>query len=294
MINSKNSNAPVKSFEKTPRPRSQRSDFLRAIWITLRAFLVAYLLVLLLAMWFEESLIFFPFKYPAGDWTPAGIVVEDANFTAADGTKLHGWYVPHEEPAAYVLFLHGNAGNVTDRIEALRALHDTVGAAVLILDYRGYGRSEGKPNEQGVLQDARAARSWLAERAGIDESQIVLLGESIGGAVAVQLAAEAPPRALVLQNPFTSMPDVAAVHYPFLPVRLLMDTQLNSLAKIKDYRGPLMISHGADDEVVPLAQGRRLFDAASSQQKQFFEIPGGTHNELLPPAYYLALREFLR
>jgi fermentation-respiration switch protein FrsA (DUF1100 family) len=265
---------------------------LRAVWITLRVFLVAYLLLVLLAMLFEESLIFFPSKYPDGDWQPDGLQFEDAHFTTADGTRLHAWYVPHESPTAYVLFLHGNAGNLTHRIDALNDLHGVVGAAVLILDYRGYGRSEGRPNESGILQDARAARAWLAERAKIDEGEIVLLGESLGSAVAVQLAAEKPPRALVLQNAFTSMPDLAAVHYPMLPGQL-MDTRLDSLSKIRAYHGPLLASHAGNDEIVPFAQGQRLFDAAPGTNKQFLKIAGCGHNDLLPREYYEALKDFL-
>ncbi|MCA9268912.1 MAG: alpha/beta hydrolase, partial [Planctomycetales bacterium] len=149
-------------------------------------------------------------------------------------------------------------------------------------------------DEQGVMQDARAARAWLAQRAAVDEKQVVLLGESLGGGAAVGLAAEVPPRALVLQSTFTSMPDVAAVHYPFLPARLLMDTRFDSLAKIASYHGPVFSSHGERDEIVPLAQGRRLFDAAPSSQKRFLEISGAGHNDALPPDYYRELAEFLQ
>ena len=123
---------------------------------------VAYLFMVVLLMLLEESMIFFPSKYPKGIWKPLGLTVEDADFQAADGTKLHGWYVPHEHPTATVLFLHGNAGNITDRVDSLERLHD-IGASVFIFDYRGYGRSAGQPNEKGILLDARAARAWLAK-----------------------------------------------------------------------------------------------------------------------------------
>ena len=125
---------------------------------------IAYLCVVLVMMFLEESLIFVPVKYPEGDWHPPGLAIEEANFQAADGVALHGWYVPHPKPMAAVLFLHGNGGNITHRAEALRALHARVGVSVLILDYRGYGRSGGSPSERGILADARAARDWLARR----------------------------------------------------------------------------------------------------------------------------------
>ena len=272
--------------------RQRRLPWLKVLWRTAQVFLVAYLAVLLLAMLLEEFLIFFPSKFPAGDWDIAGLPVEDAEFTATDGSRLHGWYIPHPQPTAYILFLHGNAGNITHRIDALESLYRDVQASVLILDYRGYGKSEGRPNERGVLQDARAARAWLANRASVDESEIVLLGESLGGGVAVDLAAEVCPRALVLQNAFTSMPDVAAVHYPFLPARLLMNTQLNSLAKIKSCPAPLFQCHGTADEVVPYEQGERLFAASPATNKEFLELRGG-HNDLLPAEYYTRLRKFL-
>ena len=143
----------------------------------------------------ERSMLFFPVRYPSGNWHPDGLDFEDAWFQAADGTKLHGWYVPHAKPKATVLYCHGNGGNVAYWAGAAKELHDRAGVSVLLFDYRGYGRSEGEPYEAGVLADARAARSWLARREGIAEGQIVLLGRSLGGAVAVDLAATDGARA---------------------------------------------------------------------------------------------------
>ncbi|OHB76797.1 MAG: hypothetical protein A2W31_12725 [Planctomycetes bacterium RBG_16_64_10] len=255
--------------------------------------LVAYGGVLLLLMWFEESLIFVPAKYPDGDFHPAGLVFEDAQFAAADGTGLHGWYVAEPEPCAVLLFAHGNAGNLTHRADVVWTLHRRLAATVMIFDYRGYGRSAGSPNEAGILQDARAARAWLARRAAVDEAQIVLFGESIGGAVMVDLAAQDGARALILQSTFTSLPDVAAHHFPWAPVRLLMRTRLDSLDKIARYGGPLVQSHGDADEIVPYELGRRLHRAAPSSSKKFITIPGGFHNDPLPNWYYGELRRFL-
>ena len=243
-------------------------------------------------MFFEESLIFFPSKYPDGYWQhPPGVAIKDAEFESADGTRLHGWYLPHPDPSAVVLFCHGNAGNITNRIGVLRRLHDDVGASVLIFDYRGYGRSEGAPDEDGILQDARAARAWLAEKAGVEEEKIVLLGRSLGGAVAVDLAAKDGARGLVLQSTFTSMPDMAAYHYRWLPIGGLIRTRLDSLSKIGSYHGPLFISHSRDDTIVPCALGQRLFKAAN-EPKQFIQFEGCDHNDSERPSYYRALKEF--
>lgn len=261
-------------------------------WRVVRILLVTYVLVVLLAMWFENSLLFVPFQYPAGEWKPPGLKFEDAEFQAADGTKLHGWYVPADDPSAVILFCHGNAGNVTHRADLMRAMQQHIGVTILVFDYRGFGRSEGSPDEQGVLQDARAARAWLAAKTGVAENDIVLMGESIGGAVAVDLAAKDGAKALILEDTFTSIPDVAAYHYPWLPVRLLMRTQLNSLALIGKYQGPLLMAHGDSDTVVPIEFGRRLFDAAN-EPKTFIVERGADHNDVRSQKFYEAVRQLL-
>ena len=261
-------------------------------WRFGRIVLIVYLVLLLLMMSLENSLIYFPVKFPEGMWTPRGIEAEDARFAAADGTQIHGWYVPHEQPRAVVLFCHGNGGNITHRVEALRALHDRVGVSLLIFDYRGYGKSEGRPDERGVLADARAARAWLAQKAGVAENRVVLMGESLGGAVAVDLAADGA-RALILENTFSSLPEVAAHHYAWTPVRLLMRTRFDSAAKIRSYHGPLYQSHGDRDSLVPLRLAERLFDAAN-EPKHFQLVHGADHNDPRPPSYYDKLREFLQ
>jgi fermentation-respiration switch protein FrsA (DUF1100 family) len=264
----------------------------RRLWWTVRLLLAGYLLVVLIAMALENWLIFHPFRYPAGDWQPAGLRFEDAWFQAADGTRLHGWYVPRPGARAAVLFCHGNAGNITHRAGTLEMLHDRVGASVLIFDYRGYGRSEGKPSSSNILADARTARAWLAGREKIAERDVVMMGESIGGAVAVDLAARDGARALVLESTFNNLPDVAAYHFPWLPVRWIMRTRLDSAAVIGQYHGSLFQSHGDADTIVPLEFARRLFDAAN-QPKQFLLLPGHDHNDWMPEEYYDALRAFL-
>jgi fermentation-respiration switch protein FrsA (DUF1100 family) len=191
-----------------------------------------------------------------------------------------------------VLYAHGNAGSVSDWRWVLRLFRERLNASILVFDYRGYGKSEGTPHEAGVLEDARAARKWLAHRTGVDETEIVLVGRSLGGAVAVDLAATDGARGLVLENTFTSLPDVAASHFPLLPVRWLMRSRLDSLAKISAYHGPLLQTHGDADRVVPLEQGERLHQAASGP-KQFVVVAGGGHNDPPTAEYMQALERFL-
>jgi fermentation-respiration switch protein FrsA (DUF1100 family) len=240
----------------------------------------------------EEAIVFAPRPYPRGDWRADGPGVEDAWFESPDGLRLHGWFAEAREPRAVVLYAHGNAGNVTDRRHALHLFRDQLAASVLVFDYRGYGRSQGVPTETGVLADARAARRWLADRCGVPEGEIVLVGNSLGGGVAVDLAVQDGARGLVLENTFTSLPDVAASHVRLFPAWWVMGTRLDSLAKIPRYRGPLLQTHGDADEVVPFGLGEKLF-AVANEPKRFVRVRGGRHNDPPAPEYVAALDEFL-
>jgi fermentation-respiration switch protein FrsA (DUF1100 family) len=240
----------------------------------------------------EARGIFQPAKYPAGEWNQTTVLVQDAHFTAADGTKLHGWYAAHEQPRGHALLLHGNAGNVTLLAETLRTLNRRHKLAVLAPDYRGFGKSEGKPSEQGLYQDARAARKWLAEKEHVAEGDVILMGVSLGGAVAVELAAHDGARGLVLANTFTSLPAAAQHKMPWLPMSLVLSTRMDSLSKIKSYQGPLLISHSEADEVVPYAHGQALYEAAPGTKK-FITVAGGKHNDPQPEEYRLALEDFI-
>jgi fermentation-respiration switch protein FrsA (DUF1100 family) len=241
-------------------------------------------------MLFESRLVYHPVPYPVGDWQPAGLTFDDAEFSAEDGTSLHGWYVEHPEPRAVVLFLHGNAGNIAGRAEFLRRVH-ALRVSVLALDYRGYGRSEGSPTEAGVIADARAARTWLAKKAGLREADIVLWGESLGCGVAIELATDGA-QALILESAFTSLPDVAAHHYAWMPVRLLMRNRLPAVDKIEQFRGPLLQAHGDADSVIPYKLGRRLFESANDP-KEFITIQGGDHNDPRSSQFWQAVDRFL-
>ena len=163
---------------------------------------------------------------------------------------------------------------------------------MLALDYRGYGKSEGSPNEAGVIADGRAARAWLADKARLQAKDLVLWGESLGCGVAIELAADGA-RALILENAFTSLPDVAAYHYPWAPVRILMRNRLRSIDKIGQFKGPILQAHGDADTIIPYEIGRRLFEAAS-EPKEFITIPGGDHNDPRTPQFWQAADQFLQ
>jgi fermentation-respiration switch protein FrsA (DUF1100 family) len=248
----------------------------------------------------EDRIVFQPKKYPAGNWKPKDLQFEDAWFESPDGVRLHGWYCQYSpeyvfsrsggNPPPVVLFCHGNAGNVTGCHWDLRLWNEKIGASVLAFDYRGFGKSEGKPSEEGILKDARAARRWLAKRTGVAEQQIVLVGHSLGGAVAVDLAADDGARGLVLESTFSSLPEVAATRVS--SVAGLMTNRFDSAAKIKNYHGPLLQCHGDADPVVPFVLGEKLF-AAANQPKGFVRIRGGGHFGPPSEEYLTALRQFL-
>lgn len=239
----------------------------------------------------DELLLFFPLKHPGGNWKAARLDFTDVWFTAADGTRIHGWYCPCADARGILLYAHGNAGNLSNDASLLRYFQNELRVTALIFDYRGYGRSEGVPTVEGVLQDARAARTFLAKRAGVKESAIILMGRSLGGAVASCLAAESRPRGLILESTFSSLKDVASYHYPRL-AWLVPAAKLDSVAQLARYEGPLLESHRDADGTIPYALGLKLFQAAKGP-KEFFRVPGGDHNDPLPAAYYQKLDRFV-
>lgn len=238
----------------------------------------------------DEFLLFQPTRYPRGNWKPAGLDFKDVWITSRDNTRIHGWYCHAEKPNAIILYCHGNGGNLSGRAATLEFLQNTIGVSVLIFDYRGYGRSEGKATVAGAIDDARAARTELARIADVDESDIVLLGRSLGGALAIQLAADAPPRGLIIESSFSSLRDVAREHFPKL-AWLVPKNKLNSVQAISLIRCPLLQSHGDADRIISYQSGRRLFDAAE-QPKQFVTLPGAGHNDRPTQGYYEIMARF--
>ncbi len=242
---------------------------------------------------FERWLVFPAPRADQSDWNPPDLQFEDVYFSAADGTRLHGWYVAHPEPRAVVLYCHGNGEDVASLAQRLKALREIIGVSVFAWDYRSYGRSEGIPHEDNVITDAHAAHDWLYQRAGVGSGDIVLMGRSLGGAVAVALAHHRHTRGLVLDRTFSRLTDAAAHNIPWLPVRWIMRNRFPSIERIRKYHGPLLQTHGTADEVVPFHQGRQLFEASPSKTKKFIEVPDLDHNSPLPDYCYQELIDFL-
>lgn len=277
----------------TSLPTPRQGGRWRFVLSMLRAGCISYLILLVLMMWLENLLVYPTWQIPPGDWNPTEFAFEEARFHSTDGTSLHGWYLAHPAPKAYVLYCHGNGEDVARLGEYMAVLRDRHQISILAFDYRGYGLSEGRPGEAGIVADTLAAQQWLAGRAAIAPSDILLWGRSIGGAVAVQAAAAQGARGLILERTFTSLPDVAARHYPWLPVRWLMRNRFDSLARIGVYQGPLLQSHGTADEVVPFELGVRLFEAAAAAPKRLVTMVGVTHNGPNSEDYYTELHQFL-
>lgn len=239
----------------------------------------ALLLVLVLAWAFQRRMIYFPL----GDVPAPGETglrrAEAVTFTTEDGLTLAAWFVPPVAPEAgvTVMVFNGNAGNRAYRAELAARLAER-GIATFLLDYRGYGGNPGKPNEAGLTRDARAAWRYLVSRRDVDPARIVYFGESLGGAVALNLALEHTPRALILRSPFTSLADVAAYHYPFLPVRWLLRDRFPSLDRIRHVRCPVLVITAERDSIVPAEQSRRLYEAAPDP-KRLLVVPQTDHND---------------
>lgn len=249
---------------------------------------------------FQDTLAYYPQIGREIHSTPRqhGMDYEALTLETADGERLDAWFVPAPQARGVVLFLHGNAGNMSQRMDSIAMFH-RLGYSVLIFDYRGYGRSSGKPSEAGLYRDAEAAWAHLTRQRGIAPARIVLFGESLGGAVAAWLAAQQVPQvrpgALVLSSVFTSAPDLAADLYPWLPARWLARMRYDTAAALAQTRCPVLIAHSPDDEIVPFRHGQRLFETAS-ELKVFLPLAGG-HNDgfiFMRPQWVETLDGFLR
>jgi uncharacterized protein len=239
--------------------------------------LIAYLGIVFLVFAAQAQLIYFPQTARELAVTPEqiGLAYESVEITTSDDETLHGWFVPVPEAQGTVLFFHGNAGNISHRMDYM-PMFQRLGYNFFIIDYRGYGQSSGSPSEAGTYLDAEAAWRYLTEAKGIAPSQIVLYGESLGGPIAAWLAARQKPAGLILASSFTSAPDLAETIYPFLPVRLIARINYNTLEFLASITAPVLVMHSPQDEIVPFVHGQNLFQAAS-EPKQFLTLEGG-HN----------------
>ena len=238
-----------------------------------------WILLSLLLYIFQAKFVYFPFSDVAATPADAGLAYEDVNITTSDQLKIDGWFIPHERPRATLLFLHGNGGNISHRLDKL-LIFNRLGLAVFIIDYRGYGNSEGTTSEQGTYLDADAAWVYLTKERKIPASNIIIYGESLGGAVAAWLATGHKAGALILESVFTSVGDMGKHYYPYLPVKLLARIKYPTLARISDVHCPVLVIHSVADDIVPYAQGRKLYDAAR-EPKSFLEISGDHNNGFL-------------
>jgi fermentation-respiration switch protein FrsA (DUF1100 family) len=263
------------------------------MWTLILAVVVALSLLNTVLWMLQPSMVFYPTRVlqetPA-DW---GLEFEEVDLRAEDGTRLHAWFIPHPRPTHTLLFLHGNAGNISHRGSSIEIVN-RLGLSVLILDYRGYGQSEGVPTEQGLYMDARAAWHHLTEERALDPGEILIFGRSLGASVAVELAARTQPAGLILESGFSSAADMARHLYPGLHHVLLRRFQLDSVGRLARVQAPVLVLHSRDDEIVPYALGRRLFEAAP-EPKTFVELVGDHNSGFLTsqPNYERSLAAFI-
>ncbi|MFA5156015.1 MAG: alpha/beta hydrolase [Candidatus Omnitrophota bacterium] len=242
----------------------------------------------------ERTMIFYPSKEMNFKPSDMGLEYEDVFFVSADGQKINGWFIPAKQAYATVLYFHGNAGNISHRVEIGRMFHDK-NMDIFMIDYRGFGKSSGRPQEKGVYLDGLAAYEYLVKTRKITPGKIVIFGKSLGVAIAVEVASKVPAGALICESGFTSTRDFARQAYSFLPFWLCVSQRFDSLEKINRVKMPKLIIHSLDDEIVPFSHGKKLFERAT-EPKEFYEMHGG-HND----AFYVyggecmqRIEEFIR
>ena len=241
----------------------------------------------------QPSMIFYPMVDLAETPAEWGLPYEDVYLVSDDGVRLHGWYIPHEQGEEVVLFFHGNAGNISHRGESIE-IFNRLGLNVLIIDYRGYGNSEGRPGEQGFYHDARAAWDYLIEKRAFAADQVIVFGRSMGAAVATGLASKVSPEKLILESAFSSARDLAHRLMPVASRLTVMRYPLDSMQRIGDFHGRLLMLHSPDDEIVPYSLGKKLF-AAANEPKRLVNLRGD-HNYgfmLSQPGYERELARFI-
>ena len=241
----------------------------------------------------DKSFIFFPDTTIRETPAAASLPFEDIYLTTKDHVRINAWYVPHTQGKATLLWFHGNGGNLSDRVDQLRVFHAALPLHILMVDYRGYGKSAGSVSEEGTYLDAEAAFDYL--RSQPNTGKIIVYGQSLGAGVATELTLRRDVAALILEAPFLSIREMAKVHYGWLPLGSLITTQYDNISKIGRVNKPVLIFHGDADETVPYAHGQRLF-AAANEPKQLYTIKNGGHNDVYEvgnKAYFKTLTSFM-
>lgn len=256
-------------------------------------FVLVYAAFLLL---FENKVIFHPARYPEGFWNPSsvGIPAQDIYFASEDGVKLHGWFIPNPNAVATLLWFHGNAGNISHRLDNIQRLKP-LNLNIFIFDYLGYGRSEGVPDEQGIYKDSRAAYKKVLAMDGVSVDSLFLFGRSLGGICAVETAMNHPARGLILESVFTNSADMSRQVFPLIPLGWAIRSKLDAIGKVPHLKLPKLFLHGTRDEIVPYDLGRKLFEQAGDP-KTFYSIEGAGHNDtyiLGGVGYYDVLNRFI-
>ena len=236
----------------------------------------AWVLLSLMIYFFQPKFIYFPDRDIKVTPEFISLDYDDLTLSTSDGIKLNAWWIPNPDARATLLFLHGNAGNISHRLDSINIFYQ-LGLSVLIIDYRGYGKSTGKPSEQGTYIDAETAWDYLTKEKKINSDEIIIFGRSLGGAIATQLGEKHLSAALIVESGFTSIADIGKHYYPYLPTSLLTRIKYPSINRIPNIKSPVLIIHSVNDDIVPYKFGRQLFDKANNP-KVFLEIDGN-HND---------------
>lgn len=251
---------------------------------------VLFVLYAVLLVGCEKRIIFHPSKFPEGYWDPGsmGVKVQDIYFQSEDGVKLHGWFVASPNARATLLWFHGNAGNLSHRLDNIQRLLP-LNLNIFIFDYRGYGRSEGEPDEKGIYVDSLAAYNKVLDVEGVSVDSLFLFGRSLGGVCAIETALHKPARGLILESVFTSASDMSRKIFPLIPLGWAIRSKLDAIGNIPKLTFPKLILHGNRDEVVPFDLGKKLYDAAADP-KTFYTIEGAGHND----TYIMGGRDYFK
>ena len=244
----------------------------------------------------EQRMVFYPSASIENTPAQVGLEFEDLFFITRDNVRLNGWFVPHRDARSTLIWFHGNAGNIGDRVENIKLLHDQVRVNIFIFDYRGYGRSGGRPSEEGTYRDGEAALELIQKKIGSDGAKkIVLFGRSLGAAIAAEMAIRFESQGLILESPFISIAEMARAMFPLLPIEPFLQTKYDVRDKIRRIKVPLLVVHGERDEIVPFEHGRTVFESAP-EPKTFYPISGAGHNDTYAvggAAYFRKLKQFI-